>query len=65
MKFGKIIFLMFILVISMSFVNAADNMTSQALPENNQQTDDVEIADEINITFEEKVYRYFVDNGWI
>ena len=62
MKFGKIIFLMFILVISMSFVNAADNMTSQALPENNQQTDDVEIADEINITFEEKVYRENLSN---
>lgn len=62
MKFGKIIFLMIILVISMSCVNAADNMTSQALPENNQQTDDVEIADEINITFEEKVHRENLSN---
>ena len=52
MKFGKIIFLMIILVISMSCVNAADNMTSQALPENNQQTDDVEIADEIIVSYQ-------------
>lgn len=57
MKFNKIIFAIIILIISMSFVSAQDNITSDIIQENYTQMEDTEIASEINVTFSEKVYR--------
>ena len=65
MKFKKIIFILIIFVFAMSCVSAADNLTDNTLElDSNSQVQsdtpdiarDAEIASEINVTFDEKVY---------
>ena len=65
MKSKKIIFLLIIFLFAMSCVSAADNLTDNTLETDSNsavQSDasgiaqDAEIASEINVTFDEKVY---------
>lgn len=65
MKSKKIIFLLIIFLFAMSCVSAADNLTDNMLETDSNsavQSDapsiaqDAEIASEINVTFDEKVY---------
>ena len=62
MKFNKIIFSIVVLFILMSCVSATDNTTSQITQDNAISMDDMEMASDINITFDEKVYKEDLSN---
>lgn len=62
MKISKIIFFIMILIISLSCVSASDNATQSLHDNNTISTGDAEIANEINVTFDEKVYEQELTN---